>query len=92
MCPANDLPHPEVCGAGGDPQSKDHPFQAKATAEFAKLRRLQAELENETGQVALLPPPSPPAATARATLLCHTSVRLLRTLRCRRDHLRVSVV
>mmetsp|Transcript_15272 Transcript_15272/g.46155 ORF Transcript_15272/g.46155 Transcript_15272/m.46155 type:complete len:862 (+) Transcript_15272:225-2810(+) len=35
-------------------QSKDHPFQAKATAEFAKLRRLQAELENETGQLAFV--------------------------------------
>lgn len=32
-------------------QTKDHPFQAKATAEFAKLRRLQAEIEVETGQV-----------------------------------------
>lgn len=41
------------CGCGL--QSKDHPFQAKATAEFAKLRRLQAELENETGQVQPIP-------------------------------------
>lgn len=32
-------------------QTKEHPFQAKATGEFAKLRRLQAEIEVETGQM-----------------------------------------
>lgn len=30
-------------------QTKEHSFQAKAAAEFAKLRRFQAELEEETG-------------------------------------------
>jgi hypothetical protein len=35
-------------------QSKEHVFQAKATAEFAKLRRCQAELEVETGQLAFV--------------------------------------
>ncbi len=29
-------------------------FQAKATAEFARLRRVQAELEVETGQLAFV--------------------------------------
>ena len=29
-------------------------FQAKATAEFARLRRCQAELEVETGQLAFV--------------------------------------
>jgi hypothetical protein len=35
-------------------QSKEHVFQAKATAEFARLRRCQAELEVETGQLAFV--------------------------------------
>lgn len=35
-------------------QSKEHVFQARATAEFAKLRRCQAELEVETGQLAFV--------------------------------------
>ena len=36
------------------PQSKDHVFEARATAEFARLRRVQAELEVETGQLAFV--------------------------------------
>ncbi len=35
-------------------QSKERAFQAKATAEFARLRRLQAELEVDTGQLAFV--------------------------------------
>lgn len=35
-------------------QSKEHVFQARATAEFARLRRVQAELEVETGQLAFV--------------------------------------
>lgn len=31
-------------------QSKDHVFQSRACAEAIKLRKLQAELEQETGQ------------------------------------------
>lgn len=35
-------------------QTREHTFQAKAAAEFSKLRSLQAELEAETGQACFL--------------------------------------
>lgn len=35
-------------------QTKEHGFQARAAAEWARLRRLQAELEAETGNAAFL--------------------------------------
>ena len=35
-------------------QTKDHAFQSKACAEFAKLRTVQAELEQEAGQPCFL--------------------------------------
>lgn len=36
------------------PQTREHSFQARAAAEFVKLRHLQAELERETGQACFL--------------------------------------
>ena len=35
-------------------QTKEHVFQSKACAEFAKLRTVQAELEQEAGQSCFL--------------------------------------
>lgn len=35
-------------------QTKEHVFQSKACAEFAKLRTVQAELEQEAGQACFL--------------------------------------
>lgn len=35
-------------------QTKEHIFQSKACAEFAKLRTVQAELEQEAGQACFL--------------------------------------
>lgn len=35
-------------------QTKEHAFQSKASAEFAKLRTVQAELEQEAGQACFL--------------------------------------
>ena len=38
----------------GRSQTKEHAFQAKATAEYAKLRSVQAELEVDTGNACFL--------------------------------------
>ncbi len=35
-------------------QTKEHAFQSKSSAEFAKLRTVQAELEQEAGQACFL--------------------------------------
>ena len=35
-------------------QTKEHVFQSRACAEYAKLRTVQAELEQETGQSCFL--------------------------------------
>ena len=35
-------------------QTKEHTFQSRACAEFAKLRTVQAELEQEAGQACFL--------------------------------------
>ena len=46
--------HCMVNTAPSPPQAEPHGFQAKAAGDFARLRRLQGELESDTGQQALL--------------------------------------
>ena len=41
-------------GVHAGPQTKEHGFQARGCAEWARLRRAQAELEEETGSAAFL--------------------------------------
>ncbi len=54
-------------------QTKEHAFQSKASAEFAKLRTVQAELEQEAGQACFLGCSVTQTGLACFTLLAHAA-------------------